>query len=756
MVWRFFRRNSDSNLDIHSQGSGEAVIDTRKSAKPVQLARLPTRYFPAADKASVSVANTYGLVRFTVEEADLQDFKKGRDFFAVISIGSQTQVTRRARISGEGHVLWGAGSHFVLQKEGASIIRVAIFREGRLEGALKNTLHSYCETDLSSYFFEQKEKPSDGMSELSINDLEDTSKDTASITPSIMERQSSSSSDSTPCPYSKWHDLVDPADPKNIKGRVLIRCQASTVLDLERQLWKRLLALADFTGDCLLSAEEFETLLRALGSEVSKEEIDVLFKVGNTNADGMLDVNELADLVTKHKPGDFDKLIKRCPVDGAELIPGDDVSNILYVSLCLDEGTGESLRGGYTTESQASRAWIMRTSEWMSHPISARKMYKPGGLRTGAMATHIIVYDRSDKRLVEETLSPVLVLAMKQLYQSRIGKIMMGDGLYARLKNLSESHGRYMDSPESVKDIKHFVKVFQGEINLIEVAEPLDSFKTFNEFFYRKLKPGARPIAEPEDTSVIVSAADCRLMVFDTVGDATRCWIKGKNFSIAGLLNDTDPNRPVAKLFDGGSMAIFRLAPQDYHRFHSPIGGTIESIEDISGQYFTVNPIAINSRFTDVFSRNKRSILWLKTEEFKRVPFIAIGATLVGSINWTVQAGDEICKGQELGYFAFGGSTCILLTPPNSVEWDEDLKLNGLKSLESLVKVGERIGARTDSVAVKEGGRERHEVAEFARSVTKDFTPLLDTASFAKQHPTEVEGDELVASQGSLDVSFLS
>lgn len=74
------------------------------------------------------------------------------------------------------------------------------------------------------------------------------------------------------------------------------------------------------------------------------------------------------------------------------------------------------------------------------------------------------------------------------------------------------------------------------------------------------------------------------LQVFHTVDEATRCWIKGKQFSLAGLLADTQPGFPVAASYKGGSMAIFRLAPQDYHRFHAPCEGTIESIKDVPGQ----------------------------------------------------------------------------------------------------------------------------------------------------------------------------
>lgn len=103
----------------------------------------------------------------------------------------------------------------------------------------------------------------------------------------------------------------------------------------------------------------------------------------------------------------------------------------------------------------------------------------------------------------------------------------------------------------------------------------------------RKLKPGARPIDSPDDPTLLVSAADCRLMVFETVSEATRLWIKGRDFTIGRLLGDA--YREEAERYVGGALAIFRLAPQDYHRFHVPVDGVIGKMTDIVGEYYTVN-----------------------------------------------------------------------------------------------------------------------------------------------------------------------
>lgn len=113
------------------------------------------------------------------------------------------------------------------------------------------------------------------------------------------------------------------------------------------------------------------------------------------------------------------------------------------------------------------------------------------------------------------------------------------------------------------------------------------SSETFNQFFYRKLKVDARPVEEPENSDRLVSAADCRLMAFETVNEATRLWIKGREFTVARLLGDAYKSQ--AERFNGGALLIFRLAPQDYHRFHSPVDGTVGPMTYISGEYYTVN-----------------------------------------------------------------------------------------------------------------------------------------------------------------------
>lgn len=135
--------------------------------------------------------------------------------------------------------------------------------------------------------------------------------------------------------------------------------------------------------------------------------------------------------------------------------------------------------------------------------------------------------------------------------------------------------------------ILSFVKTYQLEDTLPQLAQPdLKAYKTFNSFFYRGLKPDARPVASPDDPNVVVSAADCRLTVWEDVKAAEEVWIKSRKFSVEHLVHDQSfMNNPAYE--DGVSLAIFRLAPQDYHRWHSPVAATLGKRWSISGALYS-------------------------------------------------------------------------------------------------------------------------------------------------------------------------
>jgi phosphatidylserine decarboxylase len=265
------------------------------------------------------------------------------------------------------------------------------------------------------------------------------------------------------------------------------------------------------------------------------------------------------------------------------------------------------------------------------------------------------------------------------------------------LKDESEKMGREYDAPESKAHIEPFIQSFNLQSTLVEMVKPdPSSYATFNEFFAREIQESARPIDEPDDDFVSSSPADCRLTAFPTVDMATKYWIKGFGFALPKLLGD----ETLARRFDGGAIVIARLAPQDYHRWHAPVAGTVEGIRDIPGAYYTVNPQAINESGTlDVFCENKRSVMVLKRAATgSPIAIIAVGAMLVGSIKYVggvERIGSEVRRGQCLGAFYYGGSTVIVLYPRGEIVLDEDLVRHSTKDVcETVMKVGWRVGAK--------------------------------------------------------------
>ena len=241
----------------------------------------------------------------------------------------------------------------------------------------------------------------------------------------------------------------------------------------------------------------------------------------------------------------------------------------------------------------------------------------------------ILVQVRETGKLEVELIPNYIRVAMKMMYSNGLGRATTNK-VRKVLNSMTERQGRTYDHPNSVKEIPKFIE-FHG-INEEEMREPASSFKNFNEFFFRKLKEGARPVAEENNDGVAVSPADSRFHVFPTLAEAQTFWVKGTSFSISSLVRDD----ALAQEFEKCSLVIARLAPQDYHRFHSPVTGTVGEFKMIDGTYFTVNPIAINQKI-DVYGKNKRLVTSIETKEFGKVLFVAVGATMVGSINMTVQ-----------------------------------------------------------------------------------------------------------------------
>ncbi len=244
-------------------------------------------------------------------------------------------------------------------------------------------------------------------------------------------------------------------------------------------------------------------------------------------------------------------------------------------------------------------------------------------------------------------------------------------------------YGRKMDKPRSVHKVLPFI--VEHDLDVDEFTKQAMAYKTFNEFFYRKLKDSARPICAEPNAAVL--PADGRHLVFPDVDKADGFYVKGERFDLDELLG----GGLVARQFAGGSMVISRLAPVDYHRFHFPCDGTPGKASEIKGPLFSVNPIALR-RNIRYLVQNKRMITLLDSELFGTVAMVEVGATMVGGIRQTYLAGTKLKKGSEKGLFKFGGSCVITLFPKGRIVFDEDLRAQSGRLVETYAKMGERLG----------------------------------------------------------------
>lgn len=246
----------------------------------------------------------------------------------------------------------------------------------------------------------------------------------------------------------------------------------------------------------------------------------------------------------------------------------------------------------------------------------------------------------------------------------------------------SRWYGWRMDQAKSRSKVVPFIKEFGVDVN--ELADEVDSYQSFNQFFYRELKPEARPIAANE--SVAVFPADGRHLAISDVSTADTFYLKGQKFDLASFVGDEN----LAREFDGGSLLISRLCPVDYHRFHFPVGGEAGAAKLLPGTLRSVSPLALRRQLS-ILWQNRRERTIIDSPQFGRVMVFAVGATCVGGIHQTFAEG-PVQKGGEKGYFSFGGSCVTTVFKKHAITFDSDLVENSRNGLEVYAKMGERCG----------------------------------------------------------------
>ena len=295
------------------------------------------------------------------------------------------------------------------------------------------------------------------------------------------------------------------------------------------------------------------------------------------------------------------------------------------------------------------------------------------------MDTKILFHNRYTGSLEEEKVYGGNWLRF--IYDNPLGKIC----LWAMVKRafFSKWYGWRMNQNGSISKIIPFIQEYA--LDTKEFADNVSSFRNFNEFFFRKLTHSSRPIEKGSET--VVYPADGRHLGFQNVDETNQVFVKGQKFNLEKLFG----SKNLAEQYVGGSLILSRLCPVDYHRFHLPTDGLVKSVELINGYLYSVNPIALRQTLS-IFWRNKRYLTLIENENLGKVAVFLVGATCVGSVHLTAQKNQIYAKGDELGYFSFGGSSVITVFQPGVIKLEDELLKVSSRGYEYYAKMGEAMG----------------------------------------------------------------
>jgi len=242
---------------------------------------------------------------------------------------------------------------------------------------------------------------------------------------------------------------------------------------------------------------------------------------------------------------------------------------------------------------------------------------------------------------------------------------------------ISKMIGKYMNSKLSLKRINKFVK--ENNINMNDYIN--NDYKSYNDFFTRKIKDSKRPIYSNKE--YLISPCDSKLTAY-IINDDLTLKIKDSYYSINSLVDEN-----IMEEYKGGYALVFRLSTDDYHRYCYIDSGTKDMNHYIKGIFHTVQPISL--KHYNFFKTNSREWTTLNTNNFGKVIQVEIGALGVGRIvNHHNEY--EFKRGEEKGYFEFGGSTICLLFKKDTIDLDKDIIDNSNNNIETIVKYGEKIG----------------------------------------------------------------
>ena len=261
------------------------------------------------------------------------------------------------------------------------------------------------------------------------------------------------------------------------------------------------------------------------------------------------------------------------------------------------------------------------------------------------------------------------------LYTNIFGRMLLKPLIQPQVSKLA---GRYLSSAHSKWLISKFIE--RNEINM-DIYEECD-YSSFNDFFTRKIKPDSRPV--PEDLDVLISPCDCLATVYP-IQENTTFSIKNTEYTLRSLLRSPR----LAKRFRGGYAYILRLTVEDYHRYLYSVSGKQSKNYHIDGTFHTVNPIA--NDYLPIYKENTREYTVILSKEFGDVLQMEVGALLVGKISNHKQS-TVVTRGEEKGFFEYGGSTIVVLTQKGRVTPRSDLLTNSKNGYETKVLQAHPLG----------------------------------------------------------------
>lgn len=261
------------------------------------------------------------------------------------------------------------------------------------------------------------------------------------------------------------------------------------------------------------------------------------------------------------------------------------------------------------------------------------------------------------------------------LYTNIFGRMLLKPLIQPQVSKLA---GRYLSSAHSKWLISKFIE--RNEIKM-DIYEECD-YSSFNDFFTRKIKPDCRPV--PEDLDVLISPCDCLATVYP-IQENTTFSIKNTEYTLRSLLRSPR----LAKRFRGGYAYVLRLTVEDYHRYLYSVSGKQSKNYHIDGTFHTVNPIA--NDYLPIYKENTREYTVIHSKEFGDVLQMEVGALLVGKISNHKQS-TVVTRGEEKGFFEYGGSTIVVLTQKGRVTPRSDLLTNSKNGYETKVLQAHPLG----------------------------------------------------------------